>query len=694
MVTNDSSLGEDWNNLVEWGQDTLTDAGQAVGLIDEDLVPGDPAATGELAEFLTTLGSAFERAAQGFKKVDTGGWHGQAADAAHDYLNVAVPKWFTAADAYADAGKAVADYQKVLAEAKPKAQRAKEDLERAEAASEAAREAHDAKVEGYNTAVASANAGGPPPGAAPGSFTDPAAGDRAAAQQTIADAQAAAEDAGERAAAVVRAAAEQAPPEPGLLTRLKENLVDGTQNLARGVGSFYAGVGESVLGMGMMLRQNPLDPYYLLHPAEYGEAQTTMAMGLVSAVQDPYAAAKTVVNVDGWRNDPARAAGAMVPDALLSLAGGAGAASRLGRGAHQLADAASDLGTAGRRMDDLPPPSRTGPDAHTPAQQPQPPSPSNPPPAPWETGGTKHWQPTPLHHTPDNGMGADRGLPDAGANSDRLAPPVERTPDPGPSPDHGANSDRIAPQSEPPSSPNAGESKYPEHSPTTALDEPAQQGLGDRGPDGNPAAGERSEVSAEDRQSFRDRVENRMQTPWEENVARVREEHPELAHLDDEKAVSLRRYVGVDANTLNHTLREGDAFDQNYMNPEVNLLRGALDDMPRVNTADTPEAYRDMAVSDDALGQILERYRPGETIEEPGFTSASKEPPPDYFTEHGADKPNKVRFTIEDPQHARDLESLNPTEREVLFQNGNRFQVEQLKQVGDEIHIHMRDKGQ
>lgn len=691
MVTNTSSFGDDWAAVSGWVQEKATDVGQAVGLLEDDLIPGDPAATGSLAENLTTLGKAFDRAGAGFKKVDTGGWHGQAADAADEHLATEIPKWVAAADAFTDAGKAVADYQQVLVESKAKAARAKEALERAEQASEAAREAHNAKVDSYNTAVTAANAGGPPPGAAPGAFSDPAAGERAAAQREIEQAQAAVQDAGDRAARVVRAAAEAAPPQPGLLAKIGQELTDQVQAAGRMGSSFLGGALESAQGLANMARMaNPLDLYNLTHPWEFGEQQQTMAMGVVGAVSDPYAAAKTVVDIDGWRTDPARATGSMVPDALASLAGGAGAASRIGRGVGKLgdtADTANDVGRIGRHADEATPP----PQAQRPAPTPP---------------GTPEWgrfpEPSPQgQHSPQGqqvapGQQSPHAAPDYGTspNADGGAPSVERAPDPGPSPDSGANSDRIGSEPEPPSSPGGGESQFPENSPTTTLDEPASPAPAERGPDGHQAVEDRSHVSPEDRQSFRDRVETRMQTPWEENVARVRDEHPELAHLDDEKAVSLRRYVGVDANTLNHTLRDGDAFDQNYMTPEVNMLNGALDDMPRVNTTDTPEAYRDMAVSDEALGQVLERYQPGATIEEPGFTSASKEPPPDYFTEHGADKPNKIRFTIEEPQHARDLEALNPTEREVLFQNGNQFQVEDLKQVGDEIHIHMRDKGQ
>ncbi|GAB3286758.1 WXG100 family type VII secretion target [Parasphingorhabdus pacifica] len=203
----------------------------------------------------------------------------------------------------------------------------------------------------------------------------------------------------------------------------------------------------------------------------------------------------------------------------------------------------------------------------------------------------------------------------------------------------------------------------------------------------------RHDLSDEDRQTYRERIEMRTGDPFDESVARLRDEHPELAHLDDEEAMGLRRYIGEDANTLNRTLREGDAIDRDYLSPDANVLRSALDDMPRVDTAETPKAFRDMGVSDEQFAEVLERYRPGATVEEPAFTSASKDVPPEYF---GAspDKPNHVRFIIEEPQHARDFEPTNPDEREMLWQDGNRFGVRDLEEVGDVLHIYMRDLGQ
>ena len=346
MVTNSSGLGQD---LAEAGQaisDGAHAVGEALGLVeaDVDVVPGDPALMASVAEHLTTLGAAFERAGQGFKAIDAGGWRGEAAEGFEDFLAGAPPRWFRAADSFGDAGAAVQRYSEVLAEAKREAAEAKTRLEQAKQASQAAAARHNAAVEHYNAQAQAANQGGPPPGPRPGSFVDPAAEDRAAAEHTIDRAKQAVQQAGADAARTVVTALEAAPAEPGMMTQLKANFMDGMSEGGRLLGSVAAGAGEAVAGLAQLARMvAPLDPYRLTHPAQANEAAVTLAAGLAGAVKDPYAAIKTTVDIDGWRNQPGRTLGSMIPDAVASLAGGAGVASRLGSGARRVAKGAEKL---------------------------------------------------------------------------------------------------------------------------------------------------------------------------------------------------------------------------------------------------------------------------------------------------------------------------------------------------------------
>ncbi len=663
MVTNTSSFGDDWAAVSGWVQEKATDVGQAVGLLEDDLIPGEPAATGSLAENLTTLGKAFDRAGAGFKKVDTGGWHGQAADAANEHMATEIPKWVAAADAFTDAGNAVADYQQTLVESKAKAARAKAALERAEQASEAAREAHNTKVDSYNTAVTAANAGGPPPGAAPGAFSDPAAGERAAAQREIEQAQAAVQDAGDRAARVVRAAAEAAPPQPGLLAKIEQEFTDQVQSAGRMGSSFVGGALESAQGLANMARMgNPLDIYNLTHPAEFGEQHQTMAMGVVGAVSDPYAAVKTVVDVDGWRNDPARAAGSMVPDALASLAGGAGAASRIGRGVGKLgdtADTAHDVGRMGRHTNEATPPQVERPTPRPPSGTPEwGRFPEHSPQTPYSPQGQQvaPGQQIP-YATPDYGTSPKT---DGGAISDRIAPPVERTPDPGSSPNQGANSDRIVPDPEP-SSPDVGESKYPENSPTTALDKTPHHGPSERGPDG---------LTADDREL----VEMRRYDQQGNEI-------PELKPLSDRDLHELGDYRGSGYHDMNEALRSGDPHEVAQFQDKIDHLDNALEKLPQHDGVTEP-VVRGFPLRGEDLDDLLTRYEPGSIVSEGSYTSTSKNSP----------FPGNVEMIIESNQ-GRDASVMRPgdPEAEVIFGRNAQFRVvsrEFNEQTGNwELHL-------
>ncbi|MFR9727827.1 putative T7SS-secreted protein [Saccharopolyspora sp. MS10] len=337
MVSNTSSLGDDassiWNTVTEHAGSAGKAIGQAIGLVDGDVIPGDPEQVRALAEHLIRLGEAFGRAADGFRRIDVGTWHGRAADAAREHLTTAPPQWQDASEAFTEAGEATAEFAAVLARCKPAAERARDDLHRAREATKAAAEAHNAQVDSYNDAVAAANAGGPFPPAPPGAFRDPAAADRAAAQQALDDAREEVAAAGRASAAAVRHAASQAPASPGLLTQLARTASDMNEAMVRTTGSILAGALDGAAELAQFARSmSIMDPYNLTHPGQAAQNTSMLAEGVIGAVANPYAAVKASVDIDGWRNDPARTLGAAIPNALASLAGGGGIASRLAKG--------------------------------------------------------------------------------------------------------------------------------------------------------------------------------------------------------------------------------------------------------------------------------------------------------------------------------------------------------------------------
>lgn len=336
MVSNESGFGADMAQLGGTIADGAHEVGEYLGLVDGPLIPGDPAQVRTAAEHAGRLAGAFERAGQGFKTIDDGGWYGEAAEAFHGYLDTAAPKWFRAADAFSSAGAALNTYADTLAWAKKQAAQGKKELEAAQARSEAAAEQHKA-------AQQQAQAGNAPP---PPPFADPAAEDKAAAQHSIDAAKKAVASAGREAARAVRAARQDAPAEPGMMAKAVDvggdvvgGYLDWQKNAVQG------GLG-AIGGLYQQFRMvNPFDPYTMTHPMQALNNLGTTATGVVSAIANPWQAAKTAVNVDGWKNNPAQTAGSFGPTVLASLAGGSGVAARvsgtigkLGRAGGKVAD--------------------------------------------------------------------------------------------------------------------------------------------------------------------------------------------------------------------------------------------------------------------------------------------------------------------------------------------------------------------
>ncbi|RKT85859.1 hypothetical protein SAMN05421805_1011289 [Saccharopolyspora antimicrobica] len=378
MVSNQSSFSEDLDSA----RNELHKFGQLAGIGPQDVIPGDPATVAEIGDHLVKLGSALERAGQGIKSIDSDGWTGQAGDAFRaNYLERAPGEWLKAADALTGSGQAVLDYHQVLATEKPRAQQAKAELDLSVQISEAAARKHNAAVEAYNASGS---------GAPPAAFVDPGAEARARAQQEIEAAKAAVQAAGERATGIVLKSLAGAPEKPGLLADLVDSLqvlgdtayefgagaVEGTVGMVTGIVGLGVGLGKAYYYS--MPGMNFIDPEGY---AKFNEAATTT---LQSVVENPYQAVKTVVDVDGWKQNPAKALGSMAPDAVASIFGGAGVATKVAKGA----DALSGVADAARTTDRVSDVGRHAPDNTPPWADldsvPPPRSPEPPAPNPWD----------------------------------------------------------------------------------------------------------------------------------------------------------------------------------------------------------------------------------------------------------------------------------------------------------------------
>ncbi|SDY35435.1 hypothetical protein SAMN05216215_102519 [Saccharopolyspora shandongensis] len=700
-------------------------------------VPGELPAIDETLATMTKLGTAFENAAQGFQKINTAGWEGPTADAFRDYYQQEPPKWFRAADAFTESADALRQYRDVLAWAQRQAEQACADIERAD------RQTAQAEAK-YEQAADQGNATEP--------FQDPGAAARNQAQAALDAAKEQVEEAAKRAAATLIKASEKAPPQPGPLTMLASGFEDVFQNVAESYGDFWKGSFDGALDMLQQARTlNPFDPYNVMHPQQYGENISQLAGSTVAAgkafISDPIGTGKAMIGagIDSFTKDPSGFVGRLAPEVAAGLAtSGSSTAGTLGRRAlDTVTDFFGDKNKTPAHLPDVVPNASTHPpiqpNAHPAPQNPNPAhptpqshsTPSNWTPEPPSQPPTASWGHTsspPMSHSPELQSIPDNGKPfgpqgsgwDRGPDHDTPARDTQPGNQDQPRPTYGRGANRNddldwgdpwddagrgstrehggePPSQEAPEQHNDRPDHQPEthrhEDPTGQRDQDGAAETAPRGPEPEPHGEPRHELSDEDRQTYRERIESRTGVSFEESVARLREDHPELAHLDDEKAMGLRRYIGEDANTLNRVLREGDEVDRDYVGPEANVLRSALDEMSKVDTTETPRVFRDIGVSKQEFDAILQRYKPGAEVEEPGFTSASKDIPPAMFSEHGTEKPYKVRFIIEDPRNARDLSVTNPDELEVMWQDGNRFLVRETRAADEEMYVVMRDLG-
>jgi hypothetical protein len=685
MVSNSSTFQQD---LDGFGHEAKK-LGQQVGLIAEDVIPGDPATAAEIGEHLSKLGGAFERAGQGIKAIDSGGWTGQAGDAfRQNYLEKAPADWLKAADAFNDAGNAVLDYQKVLASEKEKATRAKDELDRANEASRAAADKHDAAVEA---------------GTAPGDFVDPGADARARAKEQIAAAKAAVQEAGDRAAKVVMSAIEAAPAHPGMLAQIGANLVDGAQFAGDLLYDFGSGAVDGVVGIGTGL-WGLGQAYFYSQPAawaidpegkaNFDKAASTTAM---SVVENPYQAVKSIVDVDAWKQNPAKALGQMAPDAVASAFGGAGVATRAANISGKVGDKVGDLG---KTSDTAKTADNLGDASH---HTPQPPAPE-PPSTPWGDYGSlpperpAGWhdgpQSTPYGNfdpEPEKPFGPQGSAPEpAVPEPEYRSTPITRTNtwddwDPvadqisgnqsshdlgGPSTDaardlgdhpdgHGdaLEQHRLAPES-----PNP-------------LDDPKYADWAEDGPDYTRDPD--FETNDADHQAYREQYPiSQYDQRWLESI---RTDHPEFAHMPDENLLATNRYTGIEHQQWNEALRNGDTAEMVKYDPALRNLSAALNHMPDHQGT----VYRGFDLPANELPGFLDRYQVGEVVEERAFTSADVKHP----------MPGNIQLII-DSRFGTDISPLSPPGtnfHEVMFNSGSRFQVMERVDLGNgnwQIYLH------
>ncbi|QIK08343.1 type IV secretion protein Rhs [Streptomyces sp. ID38640] len=294
----------------------------------KELIHGDVEKINETASHLKDFSAAFDRVADGMRKLGSGQhWSGKAADAFREKFDMHPKQWMHAADACDDASKALKSYAETVSWAQGKAGDAIDKYRKALEATRRSVEAYKTKVDTYNAQVDSYNAavdGGQDPGAQPQKpvvYEDPGAEGREAAQDMLKSARSQRNEAAGRARNAIKGALSHAPEKPTWLDSAGANLKDGGEafvlaNAHMAGGALKAGADTLKLARTI----NPLDPYNVTHPWQYLSNTSTTLMGLAQAPLHPIDTAKGVLG-SGWGSDPFDSGAAMIVNAI----GGKGA---------------------------------------------------------------------------------------------------------------------------------------------------------------------------------------------------------------------------------------------------------------------------------------------------------------------------------------------------------------------------------
>ncbi|MFE5940918.1 putative T7SS-secreted protein [Streptomyces sp. NPDC056480] len=305
------------DSVEDWGDETASSLGaqvgeQQLGQTEEanELIHGKPEKIAEAVKNLRDFQKAFDLVGSGMRKLDSGHWKGEAADAFREKFSTLPTDWLHAADAMENAAKALETYSKAVVSAQGKAREAIALYKEGDGDSKAAVDTYNKKVDAYNAART-----GDSPLPDPGPFSDPGKAKRQRAKEILSDARKARDEAGDTAKAAVGAALAHAPKEPTGRERAKLELMD--YGLGQGIelAHFGGGIVKGTAGLLNFVRSvNPVDPYNLTHPAEYYKGVNMTLAGLVSTAANPDRALKNAW--EAAKGDPSEFFGRLVPEVL------------------------------------------------------------------------------------------------------------------------------------------------------------------------------------------------------------------------------------------------------------------------------------------------------------------------------------------------------------------------------------------
>jgi hypothetical protein len=317
-------------------------------------IEGNPGNIRSKALVMEQKGRLFYDTGDALSKIDVSGWTGRAADEFREAHDLEPDRWTKAGNGFRKAASGLTTYAGVLEDAQRRAAEAKAEYERGQRESESARTQYDAYLGRMRTYWSSGGTDQAEP------FVDWGDPIQQGALRALQSARADLDNAAAICAGEVRAGCADAPEEPNWL-----------ESGLKFVGGIFEGAGEAVWDLLTMVPFSPvnlvIDAYKLatgdLTPEELAKTYEldvengwAMAQGIYTGLTtDPVGfgkeLGKSLLDWDTWADDPARAIGHLVPDAIAAVAtAGTGAlATRGAKGGADLLDGLSDLS----RLDEL-----------------------------------------------------------------------------------------------------------------------------------------------------------------------------------------------------------------------------------------------------------------------------------------------------------------------------------------------------
>ena len=311
-------------------------------------IEGNPGNIRSKALTMEQKGQLFYDTGDALGKIDVSGWTGRAADEFREAHDLEPERWYKSGNGFRKAAAGLTTYAGQLGDAQSRAEWARKEYERGQQESQSARTQYDSYMGRMRTYWSSGGTDQADP------FVDWGDPIQQEALQELASARADLDNAAHVCAGEVKAGCADAPEEPNWL-----------ESGLKFVGGILEGAGEAVWDLLTMVPFSPvnmvIDSYKLatgdITPEELmkkyelsAENAWDMAKGIYTGLTtDPIGfgkeLGKSLLDWDTWADDPARAIGHLVPDAVAAVAtAGTGAlATRGAKGGMDVLDGLSDL---------------------------------------------------------------------------------------------------------------------------------------------------------------------------------------------------------------------------------------------------------------------------------------------------------------------------------------------------------------